>query len=46
MIASTLTGILQTALYRFATGGEAVGFDGDQLRGAFRPRGDGRGWLN
>jgi hypothetical protein len=38
LIAATLTGIFQTALYRFATAGSAPGFDNDQLREAFRPR--------
>jgi len=38
LIAATLTGIFQTALYRFATAGAAPGFDNDQLRQAFRPR--------
>ena len=43
LFAATLTGILQTALYRFATAGSAPGFDNDQLRGAFRPRNTGSG---
>jgi hypothetical protein len=43
LIAATLTGILQTALYRFATAGTAPGFDDEQLRGAFRPRRTGGG---
>jgi len=38
LIAAALTGILQMALYRFATDGAVPGFDTDQLRGAFRPR--------
>ena len=38
IIAAALTGILQMALYRFATDGVVPGFDTDQLRGAFRPR--------
>jgi hypothetical protein len=38
LVAATLTGIFQTALYRFATAGSAPGFDNDQLRQAFRPR--------
>jgi Family of unknown function (DUF6159) len=42
LVAATLTGILQTALYRFATDGDAPGFDTDKLRDVFRPRG-GRG---
>ena len=43
LIAATLTGILQTALYRFATAGTAPGFDDEQLRSAFRPRQTGGG---
>jgi hypothetical protein len=44
LVAAALTGILQMALYRFATDGVVPGFDTDQLRGAFRPRGTrGRG---
>ena len=39
LVAATLTGILQIALYRFATDGTAPGFDNDKLREAFRPRG-------
>ena len=39
LIAATLTGILQTALYRFATDGTAPGFDNDKLRDVFRSRG-------
>jgi len=42
LVAATLTGILQTALYRFATDGTAPGFDDERLRGAFRPRGSRR----
>jgi hypothetical protein len=42
LVATTLTGILQTALYRFATDGTAPGFDDDKLRGTFRTR-DSRG---
>jgi hypothetical protein len=38
LVAATLTGIFQTALYRFATSGSAPGFDDEQLREAFRPR--------
>jgi hypothetical protein len=45
LVASTLTGILQTALYRFATDGESLGFNSDQLRGAFRQRGERRGFF-
>ena len=39
LVAATLTGILQTALYRYATDGTAPGFDDDKLRDTFRPRG-------
>jgi hypothetical protein len=45
LVAATLTGILQVALYRFATGSEAPGFDNAQLRGTFRPRKP-RGFMN
>jgi hypothetical protein len=38
IVASALTGILQMALYRYATGSEVHGFSADQLNGAFRPR--------
>jgi len=38
LVAATLTGIFQTALYRFATAGTAPGFDNDALRNAFQPR--------
>src|SRR3984893_9299439 len=38
LVSATLTGILQVALYRFATGAQAPGFDADQLRGTFRQR--------
>jgi hypothetical protein len=41
LVAATLTGILQVALYRFATAGEVQGFPDDVLQRAFRPRGDG-----
>ena len=46
LVATTLTGILQTALYRYATEGKAVGFDDGELRAAFRTRRNGGGWLN
>ena len=48
LVASTLTGILQTALYRFATNGEVIGFDQQMLRGAYRTRdaSPARTWLN
>jgi uncharacterized membrane protein len=38
LVVSTLTGIFQIALYRFANDGTAPGFDNDVLRGAFRTR--------
>ncbi len=44
LVASTLTGILSMALYRYATDGQVPGFDTQQLQGAFRPR-TGRGFL-
>jgi hypothetical protein len=37
LVASTLTGILSMALYRYATDGQVPGFDTQQLQGAFRP---------
>jgi hypothetical protein len=40
LVSATLTGILQVALYRFATEGTVPGFPDDVLRGAFRPRGE------
>jgi len=43
LVAATLTGILQTALYRFATDGTAPGFDNDKLRDVFRRRGSNGG---
>ena len=39
LVAATLTGILQIALYRFANDGAVPGFDNDKLRDMFRPRG-------
>jgi hypothetical protein len=39
LVAATLTGILQIALYRFANDGSVPGFDNDKLREMFRPRG-------
>ncbi len=45
LVSATLTGILQVALYRFATTGQAPGFDAEQLRGSFRTR-ERRGFLN
>src|SRR5262245_5666078 len=44
-VTTTLTGILQLALYRYAVDGEVPGFGDDQLRNAFRERGS-RGWFN
>ncbi len=38
LVSATLTGILQVALYRFATEAQVPGFDTDQLRGTFRTR--------
>ena len=38
LVASTLTGILQIALYRFATGRDVPGFDRASLGAAFRAR--------
>jgi uncharacterized membrane protein YgcG len=43
LVAVTLTGILQIALYRFANDGTVPGFDNDKLREAFRPRRSGGG---
>jgi hypothetical protein len=45
LVAATLTGILQVALYRFATGSQAPGFDQTQLRDTFRTR-KRRGFMN
>jgi len=45
LVASALSGILQMALYRYATEGQVPGFDTDELRGMFRPR-RGGSWLN
>jgi Family of unknown function (DUF6159) len=44
LVTSTLTGIFQTALYRYATDAEVIGFDKQQLDAAFRPR-KGSSWL-
>jgi hypothetical protein len=38
LVASALTGILQMALYRYATDGRVEGFDTTGLQQAFRPR--------
>jgi len=43
VVTTTLTGIFQTALYRFATGTPVPGFEPAQLEGSFRQRGQGRG---
>jgi hypothetical protein len=43
LVTNTLTGIFQTALYRFATGAQVPGFEPAQLEGSFRTRGQGRG---
>ena len=37
-MSATLTGIFQTALYRFATGEQVPGFPEAELRGTFRVR--------
>jgi len=41
LVSSTLTGIFQVALYRFATGSPVPGFEPAQLEGSFRTRGEG-----
>jgi hypothetical protein len=48
MVVSALTGILQMALYRYATDGQVAGFDTATLQGAFQPRNNQNrnGWLN
>lgn len=43
LVSSTLTGIFQTALYRFATGAPVPGFEPAELQGSFRARGSNRG---
>jgi hypothetical protein len=45
LVSSTLTGIFQTALYRYATGAPVPGFEPGQLEGSFRPRRERRGGL-
>ena len=45
LVAATLTGIFQIALYRFANDGTVPGFDNDKLRETFRPRGSRRSRL-
>jgi hypothetical protein len=42
LVSTTLTGIFQVALYRFATGSPVPGFDSAQLQGSFRARGQSR----
>jgi hypothetical protein len=44
LVVSALTGIYQTALYRFATGAPVPGFDDAQLRNSFGPRRRGNGF--
>ena len=41
LVSSTLTGIFQVALYRFATGSPVPGFEPAQLEGSFRTRREG-----
>ena len=43
LVTNTLTGIFQTALYRFATGAPVPGFETAQLEGSFGARREGRG---
>jgi hypothetical protein len=45
LVTSALTGIFQTALYRFATGAPVPGFDDAQLRNTFGPRRRGNGFF-
>ena len=45
LVVSALTGIFQTALYRFATGAPVPGFDDVQLRNTFEPRRRGNGFF-
>jgi hypothetical protein len=45
LVVSALTGIFQTALYRFATGAPVPGFDDAQLRNSFGPRKRGNGFF-
>lgn len=42
LVTTTLTGIFQTALYRFAIGQPVPGFEPAELQGSFRTRGQGR----
>jgi uncharacterized protein DUF6159 len=46
VVVSAMTGIFQTALYRFATGAPVPGFDDAQLRNSFGPRRRGNGFFN
>jgi hypothetical protein len=45
LVVTALTGIFQTALYRFATGDPVPGFDDAQLRNSFGPRRRGNGFF-
>jgi hypothetical protein len=45
LVVSALTGIYQTALYRFAIGAPVPGFDDAQLRNSFGPRRRGNGFF-
>jgi hypothetical protein len=45
LVTNALTGIFQTALYRFATGAPVPGFDDAQLRNTFGPRRRGNGFF-
>jgi hypothetical protein len=45
LVTSALTGIFQTALYRFATGAPVPGFEDAQLRNSFGPRRRGNGFF-
>ncbi len=45
LVSSTLTGIFQTALYRYATGAPVPGFEPGELQGSFRTRRDRKGGL-
>jgi len=45
LVTTALTGIFQTALYRFATGAPVPGFDDAQLRNTFGPRRRGNGFF-
>jgi hypothetical protein len=45
LVTTALTGIFQTALYRFATGAPVPGFEDAQLRNTFGPRRRGNGFF-